>query len=368
MSRNDRVALLLRAVLLACAGWFALPAFAADTAGSGCDETCLKGFANDYIAAMLSKNTAKVPLAVGAVLTENALPVKLGDGIWKTARKMLSTISSNQYVIDAQTGQVAFMGVLDDAGQPAMLALRLSVQNGRITQAETLVGHASDGPFWPEGFIYREAPYIRAVPDSKRNTREELLATDDIYWKTITTTHDGNAIPYAEDCWHFENGMNTNWERPLLPEEAANPNLVSNKPQEYDGRIWDCAREVYLTTRSWTEYKGLHQLVDPVRGLVMSWVLVNRGPGRAGPGGKAGSPPMQPPRVVGFYGPPTRGADGWPEPSSFDDPNKAPVMSGNPDALIGWQYQACLMRIVGGRITRDQTFQAKAPTGASLPY
>src|SRR5262249_53285129 len=109
------------AIALAAAGSLTGTVAGAAEAGAGaCHESCRKDTVDRYVDATLQKAVSQVPLAPGAVITENGLPVKLGDGVWKTAQKLYSTISSNQYVTDVQTGQVGFMGVLEDAGQPAM--------------------------------------------------------------------------------------------------------------------------------------------------------------------------------------------------------------------------------------------------------
>src|SRR5687768_8978112 len=54
-----------------------------------CDRACLSGITDQYLAAMLTHDPAKAPLAQNVKYTENAADVDvfLGDGIWATATK-----------------------------------------------------------------------------------------------------------------------------------------------------------------------------------------------------------------------------------------------------------------------------------------
>jgi hypothetical protein len=253
-------------------------------------------------------------------------------------------------VADTQTGQVGVQTILDDAGQQAIYAVRLKVVNHRITEAETLLTHDGEGgpPFEPEGFLIREAPYIRSVPAAIRSTREQLLQAAQTYWTLATTTHNAEGAPYMVDCVHYQNGVNTDWERELSPSEAAAPER--NAPEAYDGRIWTCARELSLTTQPWIKERAARTLVDEERGLVMTWNLVDVA-GRPGPDGKLPAPPKigDPVPPLPANAPPGLSAIGW-------------AMRGQPQTL----YHAEVMRIVGGKIQREQVFQrALAPNAES---
>lgn len=322
---------------------------AASADSTGCDRACLTGFADRYLEAMIRHDPTSVSFSRDAKLAENQQAIKAGEGLWKTAASFSKV---RQYVADPQTGQVGVQAIADDAGRPAIFALRLKIVGNAVAEAETLVTHDGEGgpPFEPEGFLIRESPYMRDVPQAVRSSREVLLRTARKYWELATTTHKGADAPYTDDCFHYQNGVNTNWERDLTPSELAAPER--NAPQAYDGRIWICARELDLTTVPWVKERSLRTLVDVERGLVMTWNLVDVA-GRPGPDGKIPPPPKagDPLPPLPDNAPPGLSAIGWSlrtQPQTF--------------------YHAEVKRIVGGRIQREQVFQRSLPADAASAW
>lgn len=223
-----------------------------------CDRSCLETFVSDYATALVKKDPAGLKIANNIKVSENSIAVKLGEGpSWKG---ITSFKSQPQYISDVQAGEVAYMGVVDSNGQPAFLSLRLKIQNNQITEVESVLTHDGEGgpAFEPEGMIYRESPYIRDVPQQVRSSRAELIKIANLFWDVSTTSHDASKVPYAPDCWHFENGMNTNWERTFTPEEVARQNNPAAYQPQADGRVWTCARETYLTTTAWKAARQRH--------------------------------------------------------------------------------------------------------------
>ncbi|HTP38733.1 MAG TPA: hypothetical protein VMI92_04090, partial [Steroidobacteraceae bacterium] len=222
---------------------------AAADASASCDRECLQGLVSNYVNALLRHEPSAVKATPHYKATLNGEPLRGTDSLWKTLEGIQS---GPQYVSDVPNQEIGYLGVVTDAGQPAFLALRLKVANGLITEAESILTHDGEGgpAFEPAGLIYRESPYIRDVPKAHRSSRAELLKVANSYWDISTTTHRGETIPYTVDCWHFENGMNTDAERMLTARES--PTAIESQPQDFDGRIWTCAREAILSTTAWT--------------------------------------------------------------------------------------------------------------------
>lgn len=354
LARLTNIRWLFRCILLAAGAVGASSVFAADSNASNCDRRCLKMFADGYVAAMLKHDTKAVKVSPTVVVSENAKKINFGEGVFATATKFFSGDNQTQYVMDTQQGEVGYLGVLDAQG-PAFYALRLKVSDGAITEIETLVTRREDGsPFWPEGYLYREAPYIREVPKPVRTSRTGLQKTADLYWRVSGTTHKGASIPHTEDCVHFQNGMNTDWERPLNTWEK------DAYVQPSDGRIWTCAREVDLTTLKWTTTRGVHHLFDEERGLVMTWAFADTDPAKASkaPTNPDGSPL---PRPEGFYGPPSGpGSNGLEGPAATVNFNRRT----EPFTM----YHAVVMRIVNGKIQREQVFQRELDLKSQRPF
>lgn len=316
---------------------------------------------------MVKRDPAAVRVTSDFKASENGQAVKLGAG--ESWQGVTSFKSQPQFVADVRAQEIGYLGVVDHGGRPAFLGLRLKIVNRAIAAAETILTHDGEGGpgFMPEGFIYREAPYIREVPKAVRSSREELLKVANTYWDVATTTHDGSKVPHTEDCWHFENGMNTNWEREFMPHELKQLDRPEYQPQPSDGRIWTCAREVYLTTVGWAQVRDRHLFVDEERGLVFNIAYVDpkarepvRPQGDTTEGGKPAAAPMQPPS-----GNPANPLEG---------PGKMPLggtpagiratMAGTPHTMAHFM----VMRIVGGKIAREQEVMRRLPAGANRTF
>ena len=56
----------------------------AQSSGTSCDRACLLGIADTYLAALAAHDPSKAPLAPTARFTEQAQPLKVGEGLWRT--------------------------------------------------------------------------------------------------------------------------------------------------------------------------------------------------------------------------------------------------------------------------------------------
>ncbi|MGC3982437.1 MAG: hypothetical protein QM808_14400 [Steroidobacteraceae bacterium] len=334
---------------------------AADNAS--CDRTCLERHVGRYAAALVKHDPTGLPLAANVKVSENGVASKLGEGIsWKGITKFKS---QPQYVADVTRQEVGYVGVVDDNGSPAFLGLRLKVVNNQIIEVESILTHDGEGgpAFEPEGFIYREAPYIRDVPKKIRSSRDTLVKVANIYWDVSTTgSHVGDEIPYTVDCWHYENGMNTNWERFMNPNEQDRLSRPEYQPQEFDGRIWRCAREAYLSTSNWIKARDRHYLMDEERGLIFNIVYVDvkgRSP-LSGPTtttqpaiGMAASNPL--PGTATAQNDPIEGPGAAPLGMSPIGMQRS--MAGEAHTMVHFE----VMRIVDGKIAREQDVMRMLP-------
>ena len=50
-----------------------------------CDRACLEGFVTRYLDAMVAHDPTRLPVAPGVVFTENDVPLRLGEALWRTA-------------------------------------------------------------------------------------------------------------------------------------------------------------------------------------------------------------------------------------------------------------------------------------------
>ena len=170
-----------------------------------CDRACLTGLVDAYLAALVAHDPSRVPIAANAKLVDNVTPMQPGEGLWATASAVPTTFKI--YVPDPVSGQVGFIGVMQESDKPVELALRLKVQNGEITEMEHLVARNVGERNLPNLQTPRPV-FHAAVPAAERNTREELLRIGASYYDALDDNN-GSATPFADDCVRRENGMQT---------------------------------------------------------------------------------------------------------------------------------------------------------------
>lgn len=188
---------------------------AAAAQSAACDRPCLNALADNYIAAMVAHDPSRVQLAPDARIVENVKRIRPGEGLWKTASAPPGEFRI--HVPDVTAQQVGFLGVMQAEGKPVMLALRLKLENGRISEAEHLVlGNIREAAL--EGHL--KAPrkvFSMPVPMDYRDNRASLVRIGLTYYDALDNNN-GSLAPFADDCVRFENGVQTS--RNAVPSEG----------------------------------------------------------------------------------------------------------------------------------------------------
>ena len=192
------------AVALAAAG-LAVIGLAGSASAKGCDRACLIRITDRYLAAVVAHDPSKAPLAPGAVFVENLKRMAPGDGLWKTATGGPTRFQI--YVPDVTWRQVGWIGVVQQDGKPMMLALRLKVVNGQITQAEHLISAPLGGGGNPN-IVEPRPGLVREIPAGERLSHDRLVAIGRTYYDALDD-NDGSKAPFAADCQRRENGVTT---------------------------------------------------------------------------------------------------------------------------------------------------------------
>ncbi len=171
-----------------------------------CDRACLNGFVDQYLAALVAHDPARLPLARDVKFTENGQTLKLGDGLWGTA----SAVTTHKiYADDPQAGQVLFLGALQENGAPIILALRLKVEIRRITEIETVVTRKEAGSFArPEAFVEKPI-FSETLAPAERRSRQNMIAIANSYFSAIERGHGEKYVPFDKDCNRVEDGVQT---------------------------------------------------------------------------------------------------------------------------------------------------------------
>jgi hypothetical protein len=177
-------------------GWGAKP----------CDRACLEGFVDRYLDAVVAHDTAPLPLAAGVKFTENGQRLDLGDGLWNT---MSARGSYKLYIADPDAGQAAFFGTIREHGTPAILALRLKVTGGQISEIETLVARSEKDALSLEKLGSPHRVFLQPVPAAERASRENLIRTANMYFTGLERNDGKGVYPFTDDCNRIENGNQT---------------------------------------------------------------------------------------------------------------------------------------------------------------
>lgn len=199
----------MRMLVNAAAGALAFCVFTgaagtAHAAAPACDRDCLKKTLDTYLAALVAHDPAKAPLAANVVFVENAARLAPGEGLWKDASEAPKTFRI--YVPDPVSQQVGFIGVMKQAGRPIEVALRLALEDGKITEAEHLIAAPREASL-PNLQAARPA-FAAVVPPAQRTSRDEMLRLGLGYYDALVKGDPG-ATAFADDCVRRENGIQT---------------------------------------------------------------------------------------------------------------------------------------------------------------
>lgn len=193
------------ASLMALCASVAAQAQQASARGGPCDRACLKSLVDSYLAALVAHDPSRVPISDHAKLVENTVPMKPGEGLWRTATAVPTTFKI--YVPDPVSEQVGFLGVMQENDKPILLALRLKVVNGQITEMEHLIARNLS----KASLANLETPrpgLLATVPPAERVPRKKMLKIGASYYEALVKGN-GSLAPFADDCVRHENGIQT---------------------------------------------------------------------------------------------------------------------------------------------------------------
>ena len=166
---------------------------------SACDRDCLIDLTNSYLAALVARDPSAVPLAPDIAFVENIKRMKPGEGLWTNAVSGPTDFAI--YVPDVVQQQAGFMGVMEREGengdQAVLLAVRLKLEHGQITEAEHLIA-----PVNADNMQRLQKPrpgLLSEVPAGNRKDHDELAKIGLSYYDALDD-NDGSLMPFADDC------------------------------------------------------------------------------------------------------------------------------------------------------------------------
>src|SRR5690606_17572019 len=109
------------------------PAFAA---APDCDRSCLAGFIDQYVDALVAGDPQRLAVTDAVRFTEDSQELPLGEGLWKA---QLTRGGFRHDYLDVRKQIAATHVELREGGNPVLFSLVLHVEQRRIAGIETLV-------------------------------------------------------------------------------------------------------------------------------------------------------------------------------------------------------------------------------------
>ena len=194
-------------VVLATAGQAAAAdADQARAAAPACGRQCLRDVITEYLKAMVAHTPQALRTSPTVRFTEDTVDMKLGEGLWKRASGLRPYRLD---ILDPAQGVAASQVVVEEAGSPVMLMLRLKVVNGAITEVETQVtrNQKEGAIFAIDALQSPNAAMIAPVDPAKRSSRAEAIRLAEFYPAGLEV---GSFVsvkaPFASNAYRFENG------------------------------------------------------------------------------------------------------------------------------------------------------------------
>lgn len=185
------------------------PAHAAHAAAKApaCDRACLTSAAHAYLDAMVAHTPDTPPWALVVRYSENGVHMMIGDALWGsiTARSQPAIEAA-----DPSTGQVAWIGSVEEHGQPGFLALRIKTDGVKIADVETVARRKGGPPEYGDPAANAHDPSFAEIePQAKRLGRRQLAALVDGYFASLANDDGHVRTKFAAGCERRDNGVVT---------------------------------------------------------------------------------------------------------------------------------------------------------------
>lgn len=180
------------------------------------DRAALYDHADAYLEALTAGDASRLPWADRVIFTENNVELVVGDGTWNTAS---GRRDYDLKMADPSTGQVAWFGVIEEHGVPAIMALRLKIDRGCIAEAESIVTRKVENSPFPsiDTYIAPRPLMLADVPPQQRAPRQRMIALADGYFDTLQLNDGTIRTRFADDCERIENGLQTTHNAEAFP-------------------------------------------------------------------------------------------------------------------------------------------------------
>jgi hypothetical protein len=170
----------------------------------GCTRAVLQAAVDSYLAAQKAGNLSKAPLASKVKYFENMTEIKKDQGLWNTPLP----ITFHRSFFDADSCRTFTEVIVTEGGNPYVLGTRLKIEDGKISEIDSLVTKKGDWLFNADDYLkYSKAEDWRELNANERIDRQALINGGSAYFDHFS---DKNvAVPFNIPCARLEGGMYT---------------------------------------------------------------------------------------------------------------------------------------------------------------
>jgi hypothetical protein len=185
--------------------------FARGAQAQNCDRACLTKLIDAYFAALVANDATKLPQASRARITENGAEKNLGETFWASAEQPIYRFD----IVNTRRGDTGTQTVIRNAdGSKTMHMVRVKVQNGAITEIETIKANQGEADrLWdPDRLGTDVSPYLlQSIREPERDSYYDLIGAAESYWRAFQTNGTPNyrKARLLPDSKRFENGLQT---------------------------------------------------------------------------------------------------------------------------------------------------------------
>lgn len=196
------------AILMASSVLAASGANAPPPTSSACDRECLRGMATQVLYALVDHDTSKLPVTADLRVTEDGIEKSLAKvGLVNTVTKLRGY---RQDIIDVRAGQSIAGVLVEEAGAPVLLVVRVKVQDEKISELELVAARSrAEGLSFTIDTFNAPSKEMSFVPrPSQLATREQAIEIALHYPKGLNSTQTFASVgtPFAPGTRRVENG------------------------------------------------------------------------------------------------------------------------------------------------------------------
>jgi hypothetical protein len=175
-------------------------------AQTACTRSMLQAAADSYIEAQKTGDLSKIAFAPTVKYFENMSETPKEKGLWNTALP----IALHRSFYDVGRCKTFSEIIVTEGGHPYVIGTRLKVQDGKVSEIDSLVTDKDDWLFNAEDYLkYSSAEDWSVLPVDSRVGRQDLIDAGNQYFDFVFLDG-GIRPPWGTPCARLEGGAYTN--------------------------------------------------------------------------------------------------------------------------------------------------------------